>query len=76
MWKARSGCLTPYAALSEENALQVKAFLAEHPEYELISLPESFPEELRAKQTENGLQLLGCRDGVEGFFIARMRRKR
>ena len=60
--------------LPEENALQVKAFLAEHPEYELVSLPESYPEELRSQQTENGLQLLGCRDGVEGFFIARMKR--
>ncbi|MBR6571124.1 MAG: 16S rRNA (cytosine(967)-C(5))-methyltransferase, partial [Clostridia bacterium] len=60
--------------LPEENALQVKAFLNEHPEYELVSLPESFPEELRSQQTENGLQLLGCRDGVEGFFIARMKR--
>ena len=35
-----------------------------------------FPEELRARQTPCGLQLLGCRDGVEGFFIARMRRVR
>ena len=31
---------------------------------------------LRARQTACGLQLLGCRDGVEGFFIARMRRVR
>lgn len=62
--------------LPEENALQVKNFLASHPEYELIDLPASFPEELRKQQTENGLQLLGCRDGVEGFFIARMRRVR
>jgi len=62
--------------LPEENSLQVKAFLESHPEFELIALPESFPEELLEKQTENGLQLLGCRDGVEGFFIARMRRVR
>ena len=39
-------------------------------------LPETFPEELRKQQTAYGLQLLGCRDGVEGFFIARMRRAR
>ena len=62
--------------LPEENSLQVKAFLESHPEFELIALPESFPGELLEKQTENGLQLLGCRDGVEGFFIARMRRVR
>jgi len=60
--------------LPEENALQVKAFLEAHPEFELIDLPESFPEELRRQQTPDGLQLLGCRDGVEGFFIARMKR--
>lgn len=62
--------------LPEENALQIQTFLAEHPEYELTELPASFPEALRKQQTENGLQLLGCRDGVEGFFIARMRRVR
>lgn len=62
--------------LPEENAQQMKGFLEAHPEYELIDLPDSFPEELRKQQTEYGLQLLGCRDGVEGFFIARMRRVR
>ena len=60
--------------LPEENALQIQSFLAEHPEYELQPLPNTFPEELRKLQTPNGLQLLGCRDGVEGFFIARMKR--
>lgn len=60
--------------LPEENALQIQNFLAEHPEYELAPLPNTFPEELRKLQTPNGLQLLGCRDGVEGFFIARMKR--
>ena len=53
-----------------------KAFLESHPEFEVIDLPETFPEEQRKQNTENGLQLLGCRDGVEGFFIARMRRVR
>ncbi len=62
--------------LPEENAKQVEAFLQEHPEYELTSLPAVFPEELRKLQGPYGLQLLGCRDGVEGFFIARMRRVR
>ena len=60
--------------LPEENALQIQNFLSEHPEYELQPLPNTFPEELRKLQTPNGLQLLGCRDGVEGFFIARMKR--
>ena len=62
--------------LPEENALQIQRFLSEHPEYELIPLPETFPEELRRLQKPDGLQLLGCRDGVEGFFIARMKRVR
>ena len=54
--------------------LEIRAFLADHPEYELMPLPNTFPEELRKLQTPDGLQLLGCRDGVEGFFIARMKR--
>ena len=62
--------------LPEENALQIQRFLSEHPEYELLPLPETFPEELRKLQKPDGLQLLGCRDGVEGFFIARMKRVR
>lgn len=59
-----------------ENAELVKAFLESHPEFALETLPLSFPEELRRLQGPYGLQLLGCRDGVEGFFIARMRRTR
>lgn len=62
--------------LPEENADRVRAFLQAHPNFTLEPLPTSFPEELRARQTPCGLQLLGCRDGVEGFFIARMRRVR
>lgn len=62
--------------LPEENADRVRAFLQAHPNFTLEPLPTSFPAELRARQTACGLQLLGCRDGVEGFFIARMRRVR
>lgn len=62
--------------LPEENADRVRAFLQAHPNFTLEPLPTSFPEELRERQTACGLQLLGCRDGVEGFFIARMRRVR
>lgn len=62
--------------LPEENADRVRAFLQAHPNFTLEPLPASFPAELRARQTPCGLQLLGCRDGVEGFFIARMRRVR
>lgn len=62
--------------LPEENADRVRTFLQAHPNFTLEPLPTSFPEELRVRQTPCGLQLLGYRDGVEGFFIARMRRVR
>ncbi len=62
--------------LPEENALQIRDFLSAHPEFAIEPMPASFPEELRRMQTPDGLQLLGCRDGVEGFFIARLKRVR
>ena len=62
--------------LKEENERQIEDFLARHPDFSVEPLPLSFPEELRKHQTALGLQLLGYRDGMEGFFIARMRRAR
>ncbi|MGN0778245.1 MAG: 16S rRNA (cytosine(967)-C(5))-methyltransferase RsmB, partial [Aristaeellaceae bacterium] len=61
--------------LREENVLQAEAFLTRHPEFELLPLPESIPEKFR-RYEGTGLQLLPQRDGVEGFYICRMRRKR
>ncbi len=63
------------SVLKDENVRQVEAFLARHPEFELVKLPESIPAEFRQHE-ETGLQLLPDRDGVEGFYIAKMRRKR
>lgn len=60
--------------LKDENERQMKKFLAAHPEFVMDPLPESIPESLRSKTGEYGLQLLPCRDGVEGFFVARMKR--
>ena len=60
--------------LPEENGEQVKRFLEKHPEFALAPLPESIDEKYRREYTDAGLQLLPHRDGVEGFFIARMRR--
>ena len=60
--------------LKDENENQVRAFLKAHPEYEAEDLPESIPEKFRRYQGL-GLQLLPCRDGVEGFYICRMRRR-
>ncbi|MBQ4075459.1 MAG: 16S rRNA (cytosine(967)-C(5))-methyltransferase RsmB [Clostridia bacterium] len=60
--------------LPDENSDQVKKFLEKHPEFEIAPLPASFDEKFKAQYTAYGLQLLPHRDGVEGFFIARMRR--
>ena len=60
--------------LPEENKAQVEAFLANHPEYTVEELPKVFPESLREQQSPLGLQLLGYRDDVEGFYIVRLRR--
>lgn len=60
--------------LKEENERRVRAFLEKHPEFETEALPETIPEKFRQHQGL-GLQLLPHRDGVEGFYLARMRRK-
>lgn len=62
--------------LPEENANQVDLFLRNHPEYSLEPLPISFPETLQTQHNSLGLQLLGYRDDVEGFYIARLRKAR
>ena len=61
--------------LPEENGDQIRRFLAAHPDFALAPLPASFDERFKAHYTETGLQLLPHRDGVEGFFITRLRRK-
>ncbi len=63
------------SVLKEENVRQAEAFLSRHPEFELAKLPESIPADFRQHE-DVGLQLLPSRDGVEGFYICRMRRKR
>ncbi|MBR4540096.1 MAG: 16S rRNA (cytosine(967)-C(5))-methyltransferase RsmB [Clostridia bacterium] len=62
------------SVLPEENGEQIRRFLASHPDFVLSPLPASFGEQFKAHYTEMGLQLLPHRDGVEGFFIARMRK--
>ena len=59
----------------EEDELAVAAFLERHPEFELVKLPETIPAEFRQHE-DVGLQLLPSRDGVEGFYICRFKRKR
>ncbi len=63
------------SVLPEENADQIKAFLARHPEFAIAPLPDAILPRFRESAGEYGLQLLPCRDRVEGFFIARMVRK-
>ena len=61
--------------LPQENEQQVRSFLTAHPEFELLQLPGSIPLELSENQGEYGLQLLPHRDDIDGFFIAKMRRR-
>jgi len=63
--------------LPEENEEQVRAFLANHPEFTLDEDISWLPESLRGEVKDGMLQLLPHRHkGMDGFFIARMRRAR
>lgn len=73
----RPGGVMVYATcsiLQEENTLQAQAFLDAHPEFTVEPLPNTIPEALRQHETPLGLQLFPHRDGVEGFYMIRMRR--
>ena len=60
--------------LKDENEKQAERFLARHPEFAETALPDSIPERYREHQ-KRGLQLLEHRDGLEGFYVIRMRKK-
>jgi 16S rRNA (cytosine967-C5)-methyltransferase len=62
--------------LPEENEKQIERFLKDHPEFTLDKFPSSVDTRFTEKAGPFGLQLLECRDGVEGFFIARLKRVR
>lgn len=61
----------------EENGQVVDAFLADHPGFVAESLARFLPPALagEAGVPEGRLQLLPHRHGVDGFFIARLRRR-
>lgn len=61
--------------LPEENEAQARAFLERHPEFAPDEATDWLPEALRPRMKDGMLQILPNRDGLEGFFIARMRRK-
>ena len=66
------------SVLRAENEDQITAFLASHPDFEEVALPETIPERFRhpVDPASPGLQLLPHRDGIEGFYVCRMRRKK
>ena len=73
------GGLLVYATctiLPDENELQARAFLQRHPEFEPDAGDGWLPESLRENLRDGMIQILPHRDGLDGFFIARMRRTR
>ena len=60
----------------EENELTVQEFLKKHPSFELKGLAERMPEPFAEKVRDGMLTLYPHRDGTDGFFIARMVRKK
>ena len=74
----RVGGLLVYATctlLPAENGDVVRSFLKAHPGFEADPSNDWLPEALRPEFKNGMIQLLPTREGLEGFFIARMRRK-
>ena len=74
----KMGGLLVYATctiLPAENEAVARAFLTDHPEFAPDADDAWLPEALRPRLSEGMLQILPHRDGLDGFFIARMRRK-
>lgn len=62
------------SVLSEENEDQVAAFLAAHPDFRAVPVPEAVPE-LRAVTHSDHLSLTPARHETDGFFAAVLQRE-
>jgi len=62
--------------LKDENERQVRDFLRRHPEYEPETDASYLPDKLRPLAQDGMVQLQAYQWSAEGFFIARMRRKK
>lgn len=62
------------SVLSEENEAQVAAFLAAHPAFRVVSLPEAAPDLTGLAPAEH-LSLTPARHGTDGFFASVLRRE-
>jgi 16S rRNA (cytosine967-C5)-methyltransferase len=74
-----AGGLLVYATCTitkDENEEQVRAFLSRHPEFEPEPCAQFLPEALRPLYSGGMIQLQAHDWNAEGFFIARMRRRR
>jgi 16S rRNA (cytosine967-C5)-methyltransferase len=54
----------------------VERFLDEHPEFQLDRLDKALPEKLQPFIREGFFKTFPPRDGMDGFFVARLIRKR
>lgn len=60
--------------LPEENYAQVEKFLQNNKNFSMLPMPDSFPPEMLAQANERGLEIFAHRSGLEGFYIARLRK--
>ncbi len=58
-----------------ENNKMVERFLKEYPEFELDEFNKELPDDLKDFIIKDGMiQLMPCKEGLDGFFIAKLRR--
>lgn len=63
--------------LPEENSDQAAWFIKEHPDFELDDIRPMLPDTLADRLEQNAMiQLFPNRDGIDGFFIAKFRKRK